>query len=59
MTFKDIFSYNVEQARGDTTHNMVPVVMAERNIDVQEAVDFVGYAFLHAFFLSKPLTNST
>ncbi|KAJ3567287.1 hypothetical protein NP233_g6469 [Leucocoprinus birnbaumii] len=37
----DIFSYNVEQSKGDT-HNMIPVVMNERGLDLQEAVDFVG-----------------
>jgi hypothetical protein len=38
----DIFSYNVEQARGDT-HNMICVVMREQGLSLQEAVDFVGY----------------
>ncbi|KAI0076176.1 terpenoid synthase [Panus rudis PR-1116 ss-1] len=37
----DIFSYNVEQARGDT-HNMVVVVMRQRGLDLQGAIDFVG-----------------
>lgn len=37
----DIFSYNVEQSKGDT-HNMIPVVMNQRNLDLQSAVDFVG-----------------
>ncbi|KAJ7666107.1 isoprenoid synthase domain-containing protein [Mycena polygramma] len=37
----DIFSYNVEQAKGDT-HNMIPVVMNEQGLDLQSAVDFVG-----------------
>ncbi|KAF5381366.1 hypothetical protein D9615_008302 [Tricholomella constricta] len=37
----DIFSYNVEQSKGDT-HNMIPVVMSEEGLDLQSAVDFVG-----------------
>ncbi|KAH9945422.1 terpenoid synthase [Epithele typhae] len=37
----DIFSYNVEQARGDS-HNMLVVVMQRHAISLQEAVDFVG-----------------
>jgi hypothetical protein len=37
----DIFSYNVEQSRGDT-HNMICVVMQEQGLSVQEAYDFVG-----------------
>ncbi|PFH50636.1 hypothetical protein AMATHDRAFT_3814 [Amanita thiersii Skay4041] len=37
----DIFSYNVEQSKGDT-HNMIPVVMNEHGLDLQSAVDFVG-----------------
>ncbi|PBK90175.1 terpenoid synthase [Armillaria gallica] len=37
----DIFSYNVEQSKGDT-HNMIPVVMNEQGLDLQSAVDFVG-----------------
>ncbi|KDQ58781.1 hypothetical protein JAAARDRAFT_47108 [Jaapia argillacea MUCL 33604] len=38
----DIFSYNVEQARGDT-HNMIVVVMREQGLSLQESIDFVGY----------------
>ncbi|TFK38101.1 isoprenoid synthase domain-containing protein [Crucibulum laeve] len=37
----DIFSYNVEQSKGDT-HNMIPVVMHHEGVDLQSAVDFVG-----------------
>ncbi|KDQ58780.1 hypothetical protein JAAARDRAFT_206626 [Jaapia argillacea MUCL 33604] len=37
----DIFSYNVEQSRGDTT-NMIVVVMREKSLSLQEAVDFVS-----------------
>ncbi|KJA23141.1 hypothetical protein HYPSUDRAFT_138166 [Hypholoma sublateritium FD-334 SS-4] len=37
----DIFSYNVEQSKGDT-HNMICVVMNEEGLDLQSAVDFVG-----------------
>jgi hypothetical protein len=37
----DIFSFAVEQARGDT-HNMIVVVMREQSLSLQEAFDFVG-----------------
>ncbi|TFK49130.1 terpenoid synthase [Heliocybe sulcata] len=37
----DIFSYNAEQARGDT-HNMIVVVMQQKRMSLQDAVDFVG-----------------
>ncbi|KAI0351509.1 terpenoid synthase [Trametes cingulata] len=37
----DIFSYNVEQSRGDT-HNMIAILMNLRGLDLQSAVDFVG-----------------
>ncbi|TBU50447.1 terpenoid synthase [Dichomitus squalens] len=37
----DIFSYDVEQARGDT-HNMVEVVMHRHDFSLQAAVDYVG-----------------
>ncbi|EPQ52188.1 terpenoid synthase [Gloeophyllum trabeum ATCC 11539] len=37
----DIFSYNNEQARGDT-HNMIVVVMKQKHLSLQSAVDFVG-----------------
>ncbi|KAF7332895.1 Terpene cyclase [Mycena venus] len=37
----DILSFNAEQARGDT-HNAVIVVMQERELSIQEAMDFVG-----------------
>jgi len=41
LTQQDIFSYNVEQSKGDT-HNMIPVVMYQEGLDVQTATDFVG-----------------
>ncbi|KAF9479291.1 terpenoid synthase [Pholiota conissans] len=37
----DIFSYNVEQSRGDT-HNMITILMEYHGLDLQGAVDFVG-----------------
>ena len=38
---QDIFSYNVEQSRGDT-HNMIVIAMHIQDLSLQEAVDFVG-----------------
>ncbi|KAG1761096.1 isoprenoid synthase domain-containing protein [Suillus occidentalis] len=40
-SISDIFSYNVEQSKGDT-HNMISVVMHEECLNIQCAVDFVG-----------------
>ncbi|CAL1699466.1 unnamed protein product [Somion occarium] len=37
----DIFSYNVEQSKGDT-HNMIVVMMKQEGLDLQGAVEFVG-----------------
>jgi len=37
----DVVSFNVEQARGDI-HNMAIVIMNERGVGVQEAMDIVG-----------------
>ncbi|KAJ7164196.1 isoprenoid synthase domain-containing protein [Mycena filopes] len=37
----DILSVNVEQARGDV-HNAVIVVMKQRGLSIQDALDFVG-----------------
>jgi len=37
----DIFSYNRERVKGHT-HNMIPVIMEERGLDLQSAFDFVG-----------------
>ncbi|PPQ86910.1 hypothetical protein CVT25_009796 [Psilocybe cyanescens] len=37
----DIFSYNVEQSRGDT-HNMIIILMHHHAMSLQEAVDYVG-----------------
>jgi len=38
---KDIFSYNVEQSRGDT-HNMIVILMNYHGHTLQSAIDFVG-----------------
>ncbi|KAG1886736.1 isoprenoid synthase domain-containing protein [Suillus subluteus] len=37
----DIFSYNVEQSRHDT-HSLIAVLMRERGLDLQGAVDYSG-----------------
>jgi len=38
----DVYSYNVEQSRGDDGHNMVAVAMKERSLSVQGAMDYIG-----------------
>ncbi|EPT00598.1 hypothetical protein FOMPIDRAFT_1023716 [Fomitopsis schrenkii] len=43
----DIFSYNVEQSKGDT-HNMIIVVQKQQGLDLQSAVDFVGDLCKHS-----------
>ncbi|KAJ6455183.1 isoprenoid synthase domain-containing protein [Mycena sanguinolenta] len=43
----DILSFNVEQARG-ATHNAVLVVMHERGLSAQDAMDFVGKWYFEA-----------
>ncbi|KAF9256044.1 terpenoid synthase [Marasmius fiardii PR-910] len=37
----DLYSYNIEQSKGQT-HNMIIVVMAQFGFDLQGAVDYVG-----------------
>ncbi|OSC97804.1 terpenoid synthase [Trametes coccinea BRFM310] len=37
----DIFSFNREQASGDT-HNMIVVVQTQQKLDLQSAIDYVG-----------------
>ncbi|KAL0065794.1 hypothetical protein AAF712_007282, partial [Marasmius tenuissimus] len=39
----DICSYNVEQARGDDTHNIVRVYMNEYKTDIQEAMGYASH----------------
>ena len=53
---QDIYSYNVEQARGDDLHNMVTVIMRERDVDVQGAMDYIGVLhdrLVKSFLLAK------
>ncbi|KAJ7071622.1 terpenoid synthase [Mycena amicta] len=38
----DLCSYNIEQARGDDGHNLVTVVMHQYNLDVQQAMNWIG-----------------
>lgn len=42
MMPQDVCSYNVEQARGDDDHNLITVIMKERGLDVQGAMDNLG-----------------
>ena len=39
---QDIVSYNLEQARGDDSHNIVTIVMNELKTDVEGAMDWVA-----------------
>ncbi|KAJ3914016.1 terpenoid synthase [Lentinula edodes] len=39
----DIYSFNVEQARGDGSHNIITVVMMELKLDLHEALEWVGH----------------
>ncbi|KAJ7256645.1 terpenoid synthase [Mycena rebaudengoi] len=38
----DIFSYNIKRTRGQALHNWVTLIALERNIRIQEAVDYLG-----------------
>ena len=39
---QDIYSYNVEQSRGDDLHNMVTIIMHQYNLDVRGAMAWIG-----------------
>ncbi|KAK0629554.1 isoprenoid synthase domain-containing protein [Bombardia bombarda] len=39
----DIVSYNKEQASNEEEHNLITVIMKERHMTVQEAIDFAGH----------------
>ncbi|KAI0635720.1 terpenoid synthase [Trametes polyzona] len=41
----DVYSYNMEQAKGHTGNNIVTVLMRAKNIGLQDAADFVGEHF--------------
>ncbi|OCH95452.1 terpenoid synthase [Obba rivulosa] len=41
----DVYSYNMEQARGIGGNNIVTVLMHQKDIDVQAAADIVGIKF--------------
>ncbi|EIW84218.1 terpenoid synthase [Coniophora puteana RWD-64-598 SS2] len=41
----DVYSYNMEQAKGHTGNNVVTVLMQEHGIDLQAAADRVGEVF--------------
>ncbi|KAG1773547.1 isoprenoid synthase domain-containing protein [Suillus occidentalis] len=41
----DLLSYNVEQAMGHNSNNIVTVLMQEKNASIQEAADCIGVVF--------------
>ncbi|KAK7690615.1 hypothetical protein QCA50_005714 [Cerrena zonata] len=52
----DIYSYNMEQAMGHTTNNIMTVLMKAQNVDLQGASDYVGDYFkvlIDRFFENK------
>ncbi|KAI0267841.1 terpenoid synthase [Gloeopeniophorella convolvens] len=38
----DVYSYNIEQAAGHGAHNLVTVVMTENDLDLDDALEWVG-----------------
>ncbi|KAK3337682.1 isoprenoid synthase domain-containing protein [Cercophora scortea] len=38
----DVYSYNVERAKGHALHNLVPTVMHEKSLPLQSAIDWIG-----------------
>ncbi|KAJ6459981.1 terpenoid synthase [Mycena sanguinolenta] len=38
----DIYSYNVEQARGDDRHNLVGIVMRTKNLNLVDTLDWIS-----------------
>ncbi len=48
---KDLYSYNIEQASGHGGHNLLTVVMNEKGVDLNGAIDWL--AEYHAEVLSK------
>ena len=42
IALKDVFSYNLEQMRGDDLHNIITCVMHEHQTDVNGAMLWVG-----------------
>src|SRR5438132_1256945 len=42
---QDVYSYNMEYARGIAGNNIVTVLMENKNIDIQDASDEVGEYF--------------
>ena len=42
---QDLYSYNMEQAMGHTTNNVMTVLMQHKGLDLQGASDYVGVYF--------------
>ncbi|KAK3695701.1 isoprenoid synthase domain-containing protein [Podospora appendiculata] len=38
----DVYSYNVERAKGHALHNLIPTVMHEKGLPLQSAIDWIG-----------------
>ncbi|GJJ08045.1 hypothetical protein Clacol_002252 [Clathrus columnatus] len=58
----DLYSYNVEQARGDSAHNFVTIVMHEFKFDIQSAINWIVELhenrvteFLQEYYNMQPL----
>ncbi|KAF9484331.1 terpenoid synthase [Pholiota conissans] len=58
----DLYSYNMEQAKGHTGNNIVTVLMEENNTSLQETVDYIGVQcnkFLEVYMSSKAKLSPT
>jgi terpene synthase-like protein len=45
LVFQDLYSYNMEQAKGHPANNIVTVLMRDRNCDLQGAMDIIGHDY--------------
>ena len=55
LAFQDVYSYNMEQAKGHTGNNIVTVLMKAQGCDLQTASDLIGahYAELMERYLAE------
>ncbi len=54
LVFQDLYSYNMEQAKGHTGNNVVTILMKDRGCDLQATSDIIGahYAELMESYLA-------
>lgn len=62
LHIQDLYSYDLEQSRGQTANNVLSILAKEKNLTLQQSADLVGakcHEFMNTYLDSKASLSPT